>query len=344
ESHPKSTTKNVESESGSSLAKITQKTSRKRKNESESENSSAPKRRSERIASQDSDLASVIHDLRLRSTFSSYGVEDLPSSAYKLYKFKIRDMEALKVNFLGASTENAVIPDIEATIPEKYVLPDIDSELLGNPKFNVVKIDGLTDEEVQTFVDKLHDVVLNGVQVVGTDETFTDTLVDDLLRITKLNNWPLKIRNHPLCKLYIEDEPCVSSDSEFVIKMRNLAILVYKHLKNVGYGTNFGESQIAVEILACGSENIRSLGASPTDQTLWAVRVITTYVTFYKTTIPVKYWGELAKGLPQEEVKVQRWPAENGLITGFDLATPRGRRSVLTGLAKIREFLKQQPP
>ncbi|CAG8576296.1 4956_t:CDS:2, partial [Paraglomus occultum] len=262
--------------------------------------------------------------------------DDLPSSACK---FKIRDMEALRVNFLGASSKNDVIPNVQVVnFPDEYVLPDINGELLVNPNLNVVNINGLTDE-VRTFVVKLHEVALNGLQVIGTDETFTDTLVDDLLRIAKLNNFPLRIRNHPLCKLYIEDEPYVSSDPEFVVKMQKISVLVVedKHLKNVGYATDFGESQIAVEILSCGSENIRSLGeARPRDQTIWAIRVISTYVTFYKATITATYWMELANGLPKEEsVKVQRWPAENGLTTGFDLAKPGGRRSVLIALAKI---------
>ena len=98
-----------------------------------------------------------------------------------------------------------------------------------------------------------------------------------------------------------------------------------------------------MEILSCGSENIRSLGeVRPRDQTIWAIRVISTYVTFYKATITATYWMELANGLPKgESVKVQRWPGENGLATGFDLAEPKGRRSVLRALTKIRESLLQ---
>ena len=98
-----------------------------------------------------------------------------------------------------------------------------------------------------------------------------------------------------------------------------------------------------MEILSCGSENLRSLGEAPRDQTIWAIRIISTYVTFYKATITAMYWMELANGLPKEEsVKVQRWPAENGLTTGFDLAEPDGRRTVLTELVKIRESLLQE--
>lgn len=114
-----------------------------------------------------------------------------------------------------------------------------------------------------------------------------------------------------------------------------------KHLKNVTAATGFGESQIAVEMLACGSENIHSLGeVKPRNQTIFAIRVISTYVTFYKAVITSAYWKELLSGLPKEEsVKIQRWPVKNGLRTGFNLAEPAGRRTVLEALVKIRESL-----
>ncbi|EXX70138.1 hypothetical protein RhiirA1_467874 [Rhizophagus irregularis] len=130
-------------------------------------------------------------------------------------------MEALRVNFCEAPAENAVIPDVEVTIPDTYIQPNINGEMLSNLRFRVANVAGLTDVEVRTFFKKLHKFVTNGVQLTGTTEKFTDTLVDDLLRIVELNDLPFSIGNHPLCKLYIEDDPYVSSDSEFVINMED---------------------------------------------------------------------------------------------------------------------------
>ena len=78
--------------------------------------------------------------------------------------------------------------------PEQYVFPHISGKILANPMFDVREFEWISDPKVQTFVEKLHVVVFNGVHVAGTDESFTDTLVDDLLRIVELNDWPLKIR------------------------------------------------------------------------------------------------------------------------------------------------------
>jgi len=322
---------------------MSNKATKKRKTEeTESESSSAPKlRRSSRFASQGSELTEAIRDLALSS--DTYGVVNLPNSASL---FKPRDIVKLNVSFERASAENVVIPDVQgfqANLQklDKYFLPAIDTEVLGSSTFNIRKLVNITNDKVQTFVTKLHQVVLNGVQVVGTDETFTDTLVDNLLRITKLDNYPLMIRNHPKNFLYIDGEATFSSDSDFVVKYENLSVLVIedKHLKNVTSATGYGESQIAAEILACGSSNLKSLGGEePTDQTILAMRVISSFVTFYRAVITSEYWKELESGLPKDNsVRIQRWPAGNGLKTGFDLAEPAGRQKVFEALVKIRE-------
>ena len=58
-----------------------------------------------------------------------------------------------------------------------------------------------------------------------------------------------------------------------------------------------------IQILACGNE----------DQTIFAMRVISTYVTFYKALIPVKYWSELYNGLP-EETSVKLKDGHGGMV------------------------------
>ncbi|CAG8646754.1 7905_t:CDS:2, partial [Paraglomus occultum] len=264
--------------------------------------------------------------------------------------FATEDMEALNVIFIPASSADEVITNVDITeFPEQYLLPNINRQILANGELDVCRLEGISDPDVQTFLTKLNDVVVNGLQVVGTEETFTDTYVDDILRIAKLNRFPLRIRNQPLRKLYIGDVPRVSSVPDFVIENRsrenrNVVVIEDKHLQSVGRSNGYGETQIAGEILACGSENIRSIRrAEYTDQTLWAVRIISTYVTFYKTLIPAMYWEELGKGLPKNQsMTVKRWPAGNSFDTSFDFAQPEGRREVFTALAKIRESLLQE--
>jgi hypothetical protein len=101
----------------------------------------------------------------------------------------------------------------------------------------------------------------------------------------------------------------------------------------------FGEAQMMVEILACGSENIR---LKVTDQTIFVVRVVSTYVTFYKSEISARYWNELKKGLPRKRgIEVLRWPMEKDPDKGLNLLEPAGRQAVLTALVRIRQFILQ---
>lgn len=44
---------------------------------------------------------------------------------------------------------------------------------------------------------------------------------------------------------------------------------------------------------------------------------------FYKAEIPAEYLQELENGLEQS-VKIQRWPADNDLNAGYNLAEPNG--------------------
>ena len=66
--------------------------------------------------------------------------------------------------------------------------------MLRSPDFDVDKLEGISDGDVLTFIDKLHDITENSVQTIGTSETHTDALVDDLLRVVDLNDFPLKIK------------------------------------------------------------------------------------------------------------------------------------------------------
>jgi hypothetical protein len=87
-------------------------------------------------------------------------------------------------------------------------------------------------------------------------------------------------------------------------------------------------------MLACRSENMRLIARKTgviSDQTIFGIRAISSYFTFYKAVIPAKYWNELDFSLPQNEsVVVKRWPeGECPAETGLDIAKPNGRQEVL---------------
>ncbi|GBB92308.1 hypothetical protein RclHR1_00020011 [Rhizophagus clarus] len=241
--------------------------------------------------------------------------------------FGKKHLDALRVRFEPADNHHGKT--------EKIFPPRVEPKVLKDDDFNVEKL-GLEDDRVRTFVDKLHDVTENSGVDTGTSEALTDTLVNDLLlHVVNFDDWPFKVRLEPPLNLITSDES-VSAEPKFVI---NNFLKQDKHLINKKtYPLNsFGECQIAAEILACGYENIIEECA---DQEIFAFRVISTYVTFYKAVIPAMYWWELQFGLSKEQsVVIKRWPKENGEKTGLNLADPEGRRAVITDLLKIRQHL-----
>jgi hypothetical protein len=113
-----------------------------------------------------------------------------------------------------------------------------------------------------------------------------------------------------------------------------------KHLKNTA-APDFGEAQILAEILACGNENLL-ISRAIKNQTIFVIRIVSSYVTFYKSEISTAYWKEIKRGLPRKnEITVLRWPPGINPITGLDFAEPDGRRAILTALVKIRQFILQ---
>jgi hypothetical protein len=98
---------------------------------------------------------------------------------------------------------------------------------------------------------------------------------------------------------------------------------------------DFGEAQMMIELLACGNESLRRT-RTITDQTIFVIRVISSYVTF----IRVRLVQSIGKKLGEVyHVKVLRWPIGNDPVTGLNLAEPAGRQEILTALVKIRQSI-----
>ncbi|CAG8459675.1 17736_t:CDS:2 [Dentiscutata erythropus] len=263
-------------------------------------------------------LFSSLSDLRLlasrklvKSLLKKEGLPDIATSASMFLK---DDINALGVKFRTV-----------VNFPEEYILPQINRKILKLENLDIDKF-GIVNGQIRTFIRKMNWVVVNEA-VEGTRESNTDTLVDNLLRVVEFDVDPLAIRSY------------ISAEPEFVVSKRGMALVIEgddKHLKNVRNLTNYGETQLAAKIIACGNENVMD---KVTDQIIFAMRVISMHVTFYKATIPKEYWANLHKGLPKKHsVEIMRWPAENGERTGLDLANPEGRKRVLRSLVKIRQF------
>ncbi|CAG8630053.1 3414_t:CDS:2, partial [Diversispora eburnea] len=174
------------------------------------------------------------------------------------HKFNEDDLNALKVRFQPAAKDHVIPNEKIEKFPEQYVCPKINRDMLSNEGFKVQEISDFSDDAVQTFFNKLHIVTRNPP---GIPESRTDNLVADLLRIARLNNYPLEIAQQLPCKLHIFNKPYVSAKPDFVVTKGTISMIAVedKTLQNVDPRFDFGEMQIAAEILSCGDENIRKV-------------------------------------------------------------------------------------
>ncbi|RHZ79605.1 hypothetical protein Glove_143g34 [Diversispora epigaea] len=266
---------------------------------------------------------------------------ELPNIATSASLFMKDDMKALKVKFIPASSKKHVIsniPDFKITnFPNEYLLPQVNRQILKDENFDVDKF-GISNGNVRTFINKMNWVVANEGQVEGTREAKTDSLVDNLLRVANMDTDPLAIEFHPLCRIFLFDKPYISAEPEFVVSKRRKVLVVIedKHIKNIRRMTDYGEAQLSAEIIACGNENTID---EVSDQTIFAMRVISMRVTFYKAVILKEYWTELCRGYPKKQsVEIMRWPIDNCKQTGLDLADPNEREEIFESLVKIHNI------
>ncbi|CAG8775048.1 13420_t:CDS:2, partial [Racocetra fulgida] len=220
--------------------------------------------------------------------------------------FDLRDLQLLRVTFQPTPFKSNVLPDVDDIgFPEEYILPNISEKELLNKKFEIEDFKEISDDQVQTFLIDLHEIVKNVHSDEGMEEAETDTL-------------------------YIASEVYMTAKPEFVINKKNISMIVIedKHIKskNLIPTKCYGEAQLAAEMLACGNENmlrIASQTGAILDQTIFAVRAVSTYFTFYKTVIPKGYWKELGYGLPRKgSIIIKRWPEEMHPSGGLDIAEP----------------------
>src|SRR5688572_453065 len=134
----------------------------------------------------------------------------------KASSFKNVHLNSMRVSIKPAPAEDHVIPNdvkgtnyftillinliaynlnivLDANL-EKYVVSYINSDVLSNPKFDVLKFGCILNPEVQTLIIKLHEVMMNSSKKLGKNKTLTDILINNLLCIAKLNAFPLMIR------------------------------------------------------------------------------------------------------------------------------------------------------
>lgn len=259
------------------------------------------------------------------------------STAY----FREVDVFSLNISFSDIDHADNFHFPVEAVMPSEILISDRTGESL----ISCLKDEGVINDlprKEKTFAMLLAYVLINETATRGTEESRTDSLVDQILRTLEFNEYPLMLQLQPLYKFSVYNKEITSKFDFGITKNGKIAMIDEdKHFGNTGPSYAWGEYQIAGEMLTGASYNYSLTGHS--DDLVFAVRVIGTRFTFYKTKVSTSYLNSLAEGLPtEEEMIIYRYPSrntQNKLFPNFDFSIPKERRIIVDMLLRIREYL-----
>lgn len=227
------------------------------------------------------------------------------------------------------------ICDIKKSLDINHVLMLKD---VNNDNINKVDINTLENNKQKTLLFLIRAIIKNESVSVGTSESNTSNMVDFILRNLDMDNYPLILRLKPVYNFLVGNKK-ITSIPDFSIEKNSKVIFIDedKHLSNAKRISNWGEYQIAGEMIAASNYTLNNTKIDT--NTLYSVRVIGTRFTFYKSQIGIKYLESLISENVEESIYIKRYKGENidDSNLGLDFVDLNQRYEILNLLYNIKE-------
>lgn len=272
--------------------------------------------------------------------------EHLPSSASE---FRARDRRSLNIDFVNARDSGQLLDNLPQNIiaDEYLMMGGLTRDQLYVIDHQPTLKEQIIRKEGRTLASYMNQVLINDPLTTGVRETLTDSFVNYLLTKLEFNEEPF-LMNLQSDYCFTVNRTTVNAKIEFTIE-KDKGILCFdedKHFHGhaMTHAYEYGESQMAAEILACAYTNF-DRSSSPMrgqDQTIFAIRVIGSRFTFYKAFISADYCESLIYGFPPDSkrVTVLRYPSNENHFYGYDYADENLRQSIIHLLLRLREQIK----
>ncbi|KAI9305041.1 hypothetical protein BJ944DRAFT_265886 [Cunninghamella echinulata] len=239
---------------------------------------------------------------------------------------------ALNIEYINVRDINEIIQPSDLTEEDNFknlILKDWkkDEFLLSNDYFKNNK--DIKDKKMLTVLKKIRRVL--GQEVFGhhIKETQVDSFMTSLLYYLGFDDDPLLIHPQYDYSVYIDKgRHKITSKVEFMITKDDAYVVLIvedKHLKNVIDNNNWSEPQIAGEIFGAAFYNKSLITQQPVRYPfdIYAIRVIGTKITFYKSTINRDYLVEVETKLPiNHKLVIQRFPQQLDPLPNQDMKLP----------------------
>jgi hypothetical protein len=255
-------------------------------------------------------------------------IDDLPHNTSSWTKDICR---SLNIRYENASSIDELVQQSNVDDSEEILLDGYD---LHKP----YDIDLKLSSSVTTIVRKARKIINNPY----VKEVLIDAFVMSLLNYVGFDRDPFDMFPQYDFSASIGNDHKITSKVEFmIIKQEQYVVFIVedKRPASVAELTDWGEPQIAGELFVSAFHNV-FLGYAKYPIKVFAIRVVGTYFTFYKSEISRSYMEESLQNLPvRNSMVIKRFPAQEGfredgsrVLTAWDFCNPDDRKEIIKTL------------
>lgn len=204
------------------------------------------------------------------------------------------------------------------------------------------------NNKIKTIIGKIRDVYKATVSV-PTPEMYVDGYMDSILHILGFDEYPCFM--YPQYEYYAtigSTNHTVTAKSDFSVlsELRKILLVIEdKTIGNAKYSNNWKEDQVLGELFVAVHNLVSNHHNKNVEYpvVIYAVRVIGTLFTFYKTIATKDYIKETARRLPNKnKMTVYRHPPvedDPSNLTAYDICNINDRKNILKCLCSIRKCI-----
>ena len=271
----------------------------------------------------------------------NFTVDSIPSTSYwdrnttHALNIYVKDEE----HIFGNIDENILIGDASFLVISEWK----DDDWLNNVDIKSLEY----NDKIKTIIGKLR-IVYRAVNAFG--EMYIDGFMDSLLHLLCFDDYPcFTFPQYQYSTIIGSHDHNVTAKSDFSVLSESHKILLVvedKTVKKATYSNNWKEDQVLGELFVAVHSIVNrrpSIKNLKYPILVYAVRVIGTQFTFYKTEATKEYIKESAKKLPtNNKLTVYRHPKvedDPSCLTAYDICNLNDRRSILKCLCYIRNSI-----
>ncbi|RKO85124.1 hypothetical protein BDK51DRAFT_41318 [Blyttiomyces helicus] len=249
--------------------------------------------------------------------------------------FRSTDVMSLRIHYRDASTFREITDEVvryERNVPDDVYVGDVDAAAIQSLANNPIPTRHMSAES-KSMLQLMVCMAEGGKYAIGTEESWTDSFVGHLLNRLSFSEYPLMTQIRPRFRFAVGRAKTVSCRPSFTIfnaSAPTVMIDTDKHMMRVNRNSQWGEHQIAGELLGIAWRNFNTSGP-PYNKIVRGVRVIGTKFTFYKATFPEEYMMQLGNGFPRAKALIYRYPSSDTSQShlGMDYSDPSQRKIIV---------------